>query len=149
MESDIFAIVIIAVLISLVIIPVAITLIYQLLKHRCLSRAPPLRPMPPSPPWSGILPRRPATPVPHDSYVHTSRAPSPVSILEQRPITSPSERRLSTSVNRQEGGALEGQRTYASIELARVPKLGSEDDAQNLEFERKVDEINGSRRVFF
>jgi len=148
MESDTFPIIIIVVLISLVLIPVAITLIYQLLKHRRLSRAPPLRPMPPSPPWSGILPRRPATTVPHNSYVHTSRAPSPVSILEQRPITPPCERILSTSVNRQEGSAQEGQRTYASIELARVPRLVSEDDAQNLEFERRVDGISGSRRVF-
>ena len=150
MESNLSGIIITVVLISVVIIPAVITLIYRLLKHRRLNRAPPLRPMPPSPPWSGIyLPRRPVTPVPHDNYAHASRAHSPVSSLGKGPEAPLGERNVSTSASLQEGRAQERQGIYASIELARVPRVRSEgDEAQNVEFERRVDGSNGSKRIF-
>jgi hypothetical protein len=150
MESNLSVIIITVVLVSLVIISAVITLIYQLLKHRRLNRAPPPRPMPPPPPWSGIfLPRRPATPVPHDDYAHASRARSPVSSLGEGPEAPLGERKVSTLASLHEGRAKEEWKTYASIELVRVPRVRSEgDEAQNVEFERRVDVANGSKRIF-
>jgi hypothetical protein len=87
--------------------------------------------------------------VPHDDYAHASRAHSPVSSLGKGPEAPLGEPKVSTSASLHEGRAKEEWRTYASIELVRVPRVRSEgDEAQNVEFERRVDGANGSKRIF-
>jgi hypothetical protein len=156
MQDNELYIIIIVVLVSSVVTTAITTMIYQILKSKRSNRAPPPRPMTSSPPWELIdVSRRSWTPPPHGDYARTV---SPVSCLGDQEAVYPDPKikeeafvgKVGLQAFLREDHDIDWRRIYECIELDKVLRAEAIREEKggtgDLEFEARVDRVNGSKR---